>query len=163
MTCWSWLAALSFLLQVPPPTPGTEAAQQLEANRRSIIAREAAELSTLAEGLARQGTTEEAGVIRSMRARPLERDGPTRFMPLPEVVERSRSTKPPPPGAREIRDRAAQALFNLAGQAAEAERIVVAEEGLSETVRALEHAARRQHTASVANAIVVCILLARIC
>ncbi len=121
MTCWSWLAALSFLLQVPPPTPGTEAAQQLEADRRSIIAREAAELSTLAEGLARQGKTEEAGVIRSTLPRAVERDGPTRFMPLAEVVERPKSTKSSPAGAREIRDRAAQALFDLAGQAAEAE------------------------------------------
>ena len=65
MTCWSWLAALSFLLQVPPPTLGTEAAQQLEADRRSIIVREAAELSTLAETWPGRGRSRKPARIRS--------------------------------------------------------------------------------------------------
>jgi hypothetical protein len=121
MTCWIWAAAFAFLLQVPSPTAGIEAEQQRETDRRGIIAREAAALSRLAEDLAREGQTEEAAVIRLKLPRPVERDGPTRFIPLPEVVERSRSTKLLPQRAREIQRQAAKALFDLARLAAEAE------------------------------------------
>ena len=53
------------LLQVPPPTPGAEQAQKLEAERRSIIAREAAELSALADELAREGKPDAAKLVRA--------------------------------------------------------------------------------------------------
>ena len=60
MTCWSWLLGLCCLLQVPAPGSAAEVGQQLEAARRSIVAREAAELSALADNLARQGQPEAA-------------------------------------------------------------------------------------------------------
>ena len=69
VTSWSWLAGLCFLLQVPPPAEGTEPAQKLEAARRSIVAREAAELNELAALLVRQEKTDAATLVRA-RASP---------------------------------------------------------------------------------------------
>ena len=122
MTCWSWLAGLCFLLQVPPPTSGAETTQRLEAARRSIITREAAELSTLAEDLARRGNGDAANLVRALLPRAVSPNGPTRFMPLPEVVEAS---QPKDAGAskevQQIRGRYASALYDLAREAALAE------------------------------------------
>jgi Protein of unknown function (DUF1570) len=119
MSCGSWLAALCLLLQVPVPTAEAEAAHQLEADRRTIVTREAAELSALAAELARGGKTQEAEEVRAKLPRPVRPDGPTRFLPLPEVVGPQKGFGPP--GAREIQGRAAAALFELAGRAAGAD------------------------------------------
>jgi Protein of unknown function (DUF1570) len=124
MTCWLSLAGLFFVLQVPPPSAGSEEAQKLEAARRSIIAREASELNALARELARQEKNDAANLVRAELPRPLLPDGPTRFMPLPEVVEPSKpapSSVAPPSGLKEIRKRAAAAFFDLAGEAARSE------------------------------------------
>ena len=87
MTCWSWLAGLCLLLQVPPPAQGAETGQRLEAARRSIILREAAELGALADSLARGGKPDAAKLVRAQLPRVELPNGPTRFIPLPEVVE----------------------------------------------------------------------------
>ena len=53
----SWIVVVLFLLvgQVPPPALGTDAARELEAARRSILANEGAQLKGLAERLAKRG------------------------------------------------------------------------------------------------------------
>ena len=80
MTCWSWLAGLCLLLQVPPPTLGAETAQRLEAARRSIILREAFELGALAERLAREGKSDAAKLVRAELPQVGLPNGPTRFL-----------------------------------------------------------------------------------
>ena len=102
---------LSSRFQVPAPAPGTEAAHELESARRSILAREAAELSSLAEQFGQEG--EDRRRPAGSRADPPagRADGPTRFVPLPEVVERpvlwiddrSRSGSERDPGSRRRR------------------------------------------------------------
>ena len=85
--------------------------------------REAADLSGLAGELAAQGKTEAAKLVLSELPRRESKDGPTRFMPLPEVVEPRNKTQAPtqPAGVEEIRARTAAALFELAGEAARSE------------------------------------------
>ncbi len=124
MTSWSWILGLCLLLQVPPPSRAEGAKGGLLVERRSIIARETAELASLATLLARQGKTEELNRIRVEIPRLDVQDGPTRFMPLPEVIERRKSPAPasPPAGARDIRKRAATGLFEVAQKAARSER-----------------------------------------
>jgi hypothetical protein len=119
-TSSSCLLGLCLLLQVPPPAPPEGASGQLEDQRRSIIARELAELSSLAGELARQGKMDEVRRIRACLPRPPMSSGPTRFVPLPEVVESRKSLQAAmlPPGAESIRRRAAADLFEVAGKAA---------------------------------------------
>jgi hypothetical protein len=121
-TSWSLLLGLGLLLQVPPPASPAEAAQKLEAERRSIIARETAELATLVGELVQQGKLDAAKLVRAAIPRPELPDGPTRFMPLPDVVLPHKSLQPAtlPPGA-EIRSRAAGALMDVARKAARSE------------------------------------------
>ena len=122
MTCWFGMLGLCLVLQVPSPEPPLEAHKKLEAERRSIIARETAELTTLADVLSRQANTEAARLVRSALAAPASHDGPTRFFPLPEVVEPHTATEPRLPAEAEgIRARAAAALFDLARHAAQGE------------------------------------------
>ncbi len=123
MTAGSCLLGLCFLLQVPPPAPRAEEARKFEAERRSIIARESAELTTLAETIARQGKTDAANLVRAELPGRTLPDGPTRFMPLAEVVEPRKSLRSGvlPSAVGEIRHRAAAALFNVAGKAAHSE------------------------------------------
>ena len=117
-----WLIGLCLLGQVPPPLLGNDAAQELEAARRSSIAREAAELNRLAEQLARLGKTQAVSQVRGLIPRPAPPDGATRLMPLPEVVERGSGVKEASPtGLVEIRNRTAAELFELAQRAAKAE------------------------------------------
>jgi hypothetical protein len=119
-TSATWLLGLCFLLQVPPPAPPEGSAGQLEDLRRSIITRELAELSSLAGELARQGKMDEVRQIRARLPRPPMSGGPTRFVPLPEVVESRMSSEAAilPPGAESIRRRAAADLFEVARKAA---------------------------------------------
>ncbi len=117
-----WLIGLCLLGQVPPPLLGNDAAQELEAARRSSIAREAAELNRLAEQLARLGKTQAVSQVRGLIPRPAPPDGATRLMPLPEVIERGSGVKEASPaGLVEIRTRAAAELFDLAQRAARSE------------------------------------------
>ena len=122
MTFWSWLAGLCLLLQVPPPTQGAETAQRLEAARRSIILREAAELGGLADGLERGGNSGAAKLVRAELPRMELPNGPTRFMPLLEVVEPGKPADASlPTELKQIRGRSAKALYDLAREAAQAE------------------------------------------
>ncbi len=122
MACLSWLLGLCVVLQVPPPEPNAESGAKLQAVRRSIIAREAAELGTLADALSKEGKTEAAKRVRAELPRPASPDGPTRFMPLPEVIEPPKQTEAPlPQDFQEIRGRAAAAFYDLARQAAGAD------------------------------------------
>ena len=86
MSCPGLMVGLLVLGQVPPPTLGTDAARELEAARRSIVASEAAQLKGLAEQLASRGDKRGRRRVRERIPRPARPDGPTRFMPLPEVV-----------------------------------------------------------------------------
>ena len=97
---------------------GGEAGRQLESERRSIIARETAELASLVVELVKQGDKVAANLVQAQLPRGVNPDGPTRFIPLAEVVERHKSLQNGglPPAARDIRRRAAGALFDLAPQ-----------------------------------------------
>jgi Protein of unknown function (DUF1570) len=124
MTSSSCLLGLCLMLQVPPPSPPAGASGLLEKQRRSIIARETAELASLAIELARQGKTQELNRVRAEMPRLPAPDGPMRFMPLPEVVEprKGKLSDSLPPGAHDVQRRAATALFDVAQQAAHSER-----------------------------------------
>src|SRR5262249_48939606 len=81
-----WLLLLPLWGQVPPPGPAPEASGRLAAERRAVLARESAKLSALADRLAREGRVEEGARIRATIEPTLPRNGPTRFVPLPERV-----------------------------------------------------------------------------
>jgi len=122
MSCPGWLIGLWLFAQVPPPLLGTEPAHELEAAQRSIIAREAAELTSLSDRLAGQGETGAAQQVRLCISRPAQPDGATRFVPLPEVVAPApRVQEVSSAGLREVRERAATALFELSQRAAKSE------------------------------------------
>jgi hypothetical protein len=118
----SWLVSLCFLLQVPAPEPSNQIAQKLEAARRTIIVQEAAELGALAQRLVQSGKTGELNATRDELARVKLPNGPTRFVPLPELTA---PRKPTDAGhsseVEEIRRRAGAALYNLAREAATSE------------------------------------------
>ncbi len=80
------LLGLLVFLQVPPPSPTNEVARELEAARRWVLARETGALEGLAEELTRLNKPEAAGQIRKLFLAAALPDGPTRLMPLPEVV-----------------------------------------------------------------------------
>ncbi len=87
MSCSAMLVGLSLVVQVPPPSLSTTTARELEAARRSLVANETAQLSELAEQLDRTGDSKSATLVRERIPRPVQRDGPTRIMPLAEVVK----------------------------------------------------------------------------
>ena len=121
MSCLGLIVVLSLLGQVPPPALGAGAAQELEAAKRSILANEGAQLKGLAERFAQAGDEAAARPIRERLPRPVEPDGPTRFVPLPEVAMARPEEKGGEPwraSLREIESRSAQELFNLAQRAA---------------------------------------------
>jgi hypothetical protein len=117
-----WLVGIWLLAQVPAPSPGTDAEQALESALRSIVERETAELSRLAQQLVGNGETAAAAHVTARIPRPADPDGATRFLPLPEVAER-RSAGPNGSPVRlvEIENRTARDLFDLAHRAAQSE------------------------------------------
>jgi hypothetical protein len=124
MSCSWWLVGLlAFLLQVPRPDAGEEVGRELETARRTILARDASELSRLADELAGKGETQAAAEVRARVPRPPKPDGATRFVPLPEIVPPQAASKTGAGKARleEIRDRSASELFELAKRAAGSE------------------------------------------
>src|SRR5262249_43091701 len=89
---------------------------------RTIIVQEPAALDAVAQGLVQSGTSVELNSIRDELARLKLPNGPTRFVPLPEM------TKPREPAAlghstevQKIRRRSAAALYDLAREAATSE------------------------------------------
>jgi Protein of unknown function (DUF1570) len=124
MSCTVVLVGLSLLVQVPPPPLGATTARDLEAARRSIVVNEAAQLSGLAEQLAGAGDPKAAQLVRERIPRPVERDGPTRIMPLAEVVQARAGEKGGEPWRarlKEIEARSSTELFNLAQRAAKSD------------------------------------------
>ena len=117
-----WLLACPSLApaQIPPPVIDASSSRDLLARRGAILARERERLTAVGDpGLAEAEA-------------PASSDGPTRFVPLAEVVvalpkkglanvevDRAKGD-PAKPGRDAIRTEAAQALFELAGQAARA-------------------------------------------
>jgi Protein of unknown function (DUF1570) len=124
MSCPGLIGVLLMLAQVPPPAMGSDPARELERGRRSIVAREEAELKSLAERLSRQGDRADANRIRERLPRPVDPDGPTRFAPLPEVIAAHPAetrVEPWRASLKEIEARSAQELFKLALHAAKTE------------------------------------------
>jgi hypothetical protein len=125
MTSTGWVIGLLVVVgQVPRPSSGEEVARELEAARRSILAHEAADLRDLAGRLARSGEAQAATEVGRYVPRPAAPDGPTRIMPLADVV-RPAERNGPAGGWRgpfqEIRSRSASELFALAERAARAQ------------------------------------------
>lgn len=121
MGCPGLIGVLLMLGQVPPPGVGPGAAAELEVEKRSIVANEGAELKRLAERLAQEGDQAGAQRIRERMPRPLDPDGPTHFVPLPELVPARPERKEGEPWRarlNEIESRSAQSLFTLAQRAA---------------------------------------------
>jgi len=122
MSCSGLLFVLSLsVVQVPPPS--LDVSRELEAARRAIAAREAAELNGLARRLDQQGETEAARQVRQRLPRTVAPGGATRFVPLPEVVALTSAS----PGSAwhakltEIQSRSAADLYELAQRAAKSE------------------------------------------
>jgi hypothetical protein len=120
MSAW-WIAGLLLLpLQIPRPFSAEEAARKLHSSYRSILDKESASLKALADRLTREGNAEAARSVLARIPRPSPPDGPTRFMPLPDVVAPRRAGQRSETDARaeEILSHSATDLFELAQRAA---------------------------------------------
>jgi Protein of unknown function (DUF1570) len=118
------IVALCLLGQVPRPALGAGAGRELESARRSILANQGAQLKNLAERVAREGDQAAARRIRDRLPSSVDPDGPTRFVPLPDVVTvrpEEEGREPWRDRLREIEARSAQELFKLAQSAAKTE------------------------------------------
>ncbi|WP_435021918.1 DUF1570 domain-containing protein [Tundrisphaera sp. TA3] len=126
----AWIAfALGIGFVSPPaparaqvPAPPVDAAEAGGFRKRSeaILAREADRISALSVRLRNEGDAKTADAILGPDL-PAVRDGSTRFVPLPPIVPAPAPPGETPPGAKEaeaIRDEAAAALVDLAGEAA---------------------------------------------
>jgi hypothetical protein len=122
MFCSGILLLLSHVvLQVPPPA--TDGSRELEAARRSIVAREASELNGLAQQLDQRGETQAAEQVRERLPRSVAPDGATRLVPLPDVVAPASAS---PAGGwqaerKDIQFRSATDLYELAQRSARSE------------------------------------------
>jgi hypothetical protein len=122
MSCSGLLYVLSLsVLQVPPPT--LDVSRELEAARRAIVAREAANLNALAHRLDQQGETDAARQVRQRLPQTVAADGATRFIPLPEVVAAAPASPATPWRAevKEIQSQPAVELYELALRSAKSE------------------------------------------
>jgi hypothetical protein len=124
MGCPGLIGVLLVLGQVPAPASESRLAAELERAKRSIVANEGAQLKKLADRLGREGDQQAAERIRERMPRLSDPDGPTRFVPLPEVVAArpdQEETEPWRSSLGEIESRSAQELFKLAHRAARTE------------------------------------------
>jgi hypothetical protein len=153
----TWILGLTLALQVPSPSAAEDQAKALRAERQTLRERETAQLQGLAERLSKQG---QAGVAKEAAAavEPAPRpNGPTRFVPLPEVVPaapgQGLANVPPQasPAAKgraelaAIRAQAAPPLFDLATRAAKANRYAMADDCLRAVLaRDPDHAEARR-------------------
>jgi hypothetical protein len=100
MTAWAWLFGVALVLQVPPPQAAALESAALEAERRGFVGREGDELRALARRLEAAGRKEEAAAVSGwIEPAPPER-GPSRFVPLAEVVPAR--AKPRPQGLANV-------------------------------------------------------------
>jgi hypothetical protein len=128
-----WLVGFAVAVQVPPPRAAAVESAEFRAERQAIRERETAELKALADRLNADGRRAEADVVLGRIETPPPIEGPTRFVPLPEVVPARRkgqglsnipADKPAVGDSREIatiRDAAARALYDLAVRALSAD------------------------------------------
>jgi hypothetical protein len=150
MSAICWLAALLVLpLQVPRPSSAEEASRELHAAHRAILQKEAASLNAMADRLHRDGDAEAARTARARLPRPSPPDGPSRFVPLPDVVApvASRKGAEPDDRVRAVLARSASELFELAQRAAKSvpPRYVLAGECLRAVLeRQPDHAEARR-------------------
>ncbi len=118
-TCW--LAGLLMLpLQIPRPSSAEEASRELHATHRALLQKEAASLNALAERLSRDGDADAARAVRARLPQTAAPDGPSRFVPLPDVVAPRAGGKAGDADARlnAVLARSATGFFELAQQAA---------------------------------------------
>jgi hypothetical protein len=147
-TCWL-AAVLALPLQIPRPLAGEEVSRELHAAHRSILQKEAASLNALAERMDRDGDAEAARAVRARLPHPSPPDGPTRFVPLPDVVAPSTSGKDraSDPRVQAVMARSANEFFDLAQRAAKSAppRFALAGECLREVLeRQPNHAEARR-------------------
>lgn len=143
------LAAL--LIGCMPAAVSTQAAD-FQADLRAILEREARALQSIGDGLARKGESARADAIRGLADPALADDSAIiRIRPLPEVVPSTGgglASRPPSaldPEASAVRDRTAEELLGLAGQAARANRVGVADTCLRGVIdRQPDHAEARR-------------------
>jgi hypothetical protein len=135
------LLASTLILQVPPPSNAAEVVREMEAGRRWVLTREAAALDELASEVTRLKQPETAAQLRKLVKAETSSDGPTRIMPLAEVVGPGGQVEAGgngPPGQQkterivvsdaqrqakidEIRSQAASQLFEVARRAAKSD------------------------------------------
>jgi hypothetical protein len=129
------MVGLALALQVPPPSSASTPSADLGRARRGVLMVETMQLSALASRLETSGDREAAEEVRARIEPSPSADGPSRFVPLPEVV--------PAPAARpsgdapawrtemrEVRETSAKALFALAEKAGSARHYALADECL---------------------------------
>ena len=121
MSCaWCVVGLLTVLNQVPAPDAGEEMGRELEKARQAILTREASELTKLADQLSARGEARHAAEVRERLPRSPLPNGPSRFVPLPDIVSPKAAIKLAPGMAQldEILGRSASDFFQLAKQAA---------------------------------------------
>jgi hypothetical protein len=124
MTWSGWLVGMLLVGQVPSPSAASDVAHELEAARRSIAASETAQINAIAARFIAHGNSKAAERVRARLPKPVDPDGPTRFLPLPEVVAaRKEGTGGDPwqDALRDLESRSAAELLKLAKRAAKAE------------------------------------------
>jgi hypothetical protein len=113
-----WLLGVSMIMQVPPPHASLERGNELRQERQAIRERETGQLKALADRLARDGKKEEADEVLARIEPAPDPDGPTRFVPLPEIIPpRKQPAKVEPAGLEPIRAATARSLFALVERA----------------------------------------------
>lgn len=118
----AWMVGAALVMQVPPPQEATARGVELRRQRQAIRGREAEQLKALADRLVEGGRRKEADAVRARIEPAPPPDGPTRFVPLPEVVpSRNDAEAPARSELGPIRAAAADVLFELAERAAAAD------------------------------------------
>ncbi len=118
-----WLLGAVMAMQVPPPHAASARGGELRRERQAIVERETEQLRALADRLVKDGQKKEADAVLSRIEPDPKPDGPTRFVPLPEIVPaRQGRAGAEPAGLESIRTAAARALFSLAERAVPADR-----------------------------------------
>ncbi len=114
-----WMVGAALVMQVPPPHATTARGAELRQERPAVHDREAEQLQALADRLARGGQRKEADEVRARIEPAPPPDGPTRFVPLPEIVPaRNDAGSPAQAELESIRTDSAKALFKLAERVA---------------------------------------------
>ncbi|HEX8200624.1 MAG TPA: DUF1570 domain-containing protein [Isosphaeraceae bacterium] len=140
----AWVLVIGVVAQIPPPETAAERSAPLRQESREIRRREAERLAAAADALAARGRAEEAETVRGWIEPEPDPDGPTRFVPLPEFVAASDPGLANVP-ARAIREATAEAWYELAERALQANQLALADECLRRVVgRRPDHAEARR-------------------